>query len=281
MAIKKKLNIIIFGASGSIGEYILNHFYNEGHNLLLYIRNTKKINSLKKKFKNHNSSQTIKFEQFDLTKTNDLKKKILYHKKFIKKIDIIVNASGAQGEIGNFFKLNLKKFNKTFEINFFSQIIFFRTIYPLIKKSKNLLILLFSGGGVTNARKNFSSYVLSKIALVKLVEILSVELENKNIRINAIAPGIINSQMTRATLNQNKKNIDVKEINKIKKEIVKSNQSLNKVVKLIEFLRSKKGLNISGKLISSRWDNYTKWDMKKIKNISNSDVFNLRRIQKF
>jgi len=280
MAIKKKLNIIIFGASGSIGDYLFNQFYEEGHNLLLYIRNKKKINFFKRKFKNHKGFQTIKFEQLDITKSNDLKKKILHHKNFIKKTDIIVNACGDQGEIGNFFQLNLKNFYKTFEINFFSQIIFFRTIYSSIKNNKKLLILLFSGGGVTNSRKNFSSYVLSKVALVKLVEILSEEFKNKNIRINAISPGIIDSQMTRAILKQNKKNVDTKEINKIKKEIVKSNKSLYKIVKLIKFLNSKKGQNISGKIISSRWDNYTKWSMKKIKKISNSDIFNLRRIQK-
>ena len=52
-------------------------------------------------------------------------------------------------------------------------------------------------GGVTGSEPNFSPYVLSKIALVKLVEILSFELKNKNLRINAVSPGIMNSKMTK------------------------------------------------------------------------------------
>ena len=52
------------------------------------------------------------------------------------------------------------------------------------------------------------------------------------------------------------------------------------MIKLIKFLITPKGKNISGKIISSRWDDYAKWDTKKIKKISNNQIFTLRRIQK-
>ena len=48
MVIKKKLNIIIFGASGQIGEFLLNKLFQEKHNLLLFIKDRKKIDNLKK-----------------------------------------------------------------------------------------------------------------------------------------------------------------------------------------------------------------------------------------
>ena len=57
---------------------------------------------------------------------------------------------------------------------------------------------------MTSLRKNFASYSISKIALVKLVEILSKEMNNKFIQINAISPGIIKSKMIDITL-KNKK----------------------------------------------------------------------------
>ena len=53
---------------------------------------------------------------------------------------------------------------------------------------------------LNTCRPNFSPYVLSKIALVKLVEILSLEFKNKNLRINAVSPGIIDSKMTKEIL---------------------------------------------------------------------------------
>ena len=275
MATQKKLNIVIFGATGSIGYFILKKFYKNNHNLLLFIKINKKIKFLKKKFK-PSSLQTIKFENLDILDRESLKKKIDKNKNFIKKANLIINATGDQGQIGNFFKLDLKKFDKTFQINFFSQIILLRNIYKFIKKNKDTLIILFAGGGVTSVRRNFSSYSLSKIASVKLSEILSHEFNNKNIRINSISPGVIDSKMTRLTLSK-KKFLDKKEIVKLKKEILDSKKSLNKVYNLINFLMNEKGKFVSGKIISSRWDAFENWKKKEIKKIKNTDIFTLRR----
>ena len=279
MVVKKKLNIIIFGASGSIGSFLLKRYFENNHNLLLFIKNKKKINDLKKKYKS-SSSQIIKYETLDFSNQKEFKKKLKKYKNFFNNTNLIINTVGVQGEIKNFFNLNLKKFYNVFKINFFSQILLFKNIYQFIKKNKDTLIIMFSGGGVTGQRPNFSPYVLSKIALVKLVEILSLEFNNKNIRINAISPGIIDSKMTRLILKKNKKNVNSNEIKKIKKELVKSKKSLDKVYNLINLLSEKTGKKISGKIISSRWDNFNKWKTKDIKRLINNDMFTLRRYQK-
>ncbi len=278
MVIKKKLNIIIFGATGSIGSFLLKKYFEKNHNLLLFIKEKKKINNLIKKYKS-NESQIVKYEKLDFNNPNDFKKKFKKNKNFIKKTSIIINTVGVQGEIKNFFTLNLEKFYQVFKINFFSQVLLFKNIYQYIKLNKNMLIIMFSGGGVSGQRQNFSPYVLSKIALVKLVEILALEFNNKNIRINAISPGIINSKMTRLILKENK-NVGFKELKKIKKEIVKSKKSLEKIYNLINLLSKKKGKQISGKIISSRWDRFDKWNSKDIKRLISYDLFTLRRNQK-
>ena len=278
MVIKKKLNIIIFGATGSIGSFLLKKYFEKNHNLLLFIKDKKKINNLIKKYKS-NESQIVKYEKLDFNSPNDFKKKFKKNKNFIKKTSIIINTVGVQGEIKNFFTLNLEKFYQVFKINFFSQILLFKNIYQYIKFHKNILIIMFSGGGVSGERQNFSPYVLSKIALVKLVEILALEFNNKNIRINAISPGIINSKMTSLILKKNK-NVNLKELKKIKKEIVKSKKSLEKIYNLIDLLSEKKGKKISGKIISSRWDRFDKWNSRDIKRLVSHDLFTLRRNQR-
>ena len=278
MVIKKKLNIIIFGATGSIGSFLLKKYFEKNHNLLLFIKEKKKINNLIKKYKS-NESQIVKYEKLDFNNLKDFKKKFKKNKNFIKKTKIIINTVGVQGEIKNFFTLNLEKFYQVFKINFFSKVLLFKNIYQYIKLNKNMLIIMFSGGGVSGQRQNFSPYVLSKIALVKLVEILALEFNNKNIRINAISPGIINSKMTRLILKENK-NVGFKELKKIKKEIVKSKKSLEKIYNLINLLSKKKGKQISGKIISSRWDRFDKWNSKDIKRLISYDLFTLRRNQK-
>ena len=276
MVIKKKINVIIFGASGSIGISIAKKYYRNGHNLYLYLKSKNKIPYIKKLFPKK-LDQIIKLKYIDLTNIKKSKKKLNQDKSVFMKADILINTVGEQGEINNFFKLNLDNFVKTFNINFFSYIYLFKNIYPFIKKNKNLLIILFSGGGVTSLRTNFSPYSLSKIALVKLVEILSKEIKNKSIRINSISPGIINSKMTQKTLKVERALIKNDELVNIRKEIKYSDKSLNKVFNLIEFLYSKKGKGISGKMISSRWDNFKDWDKEKVKKMTKNDIYTLRR----
>ncbi len=276
MVIKKKINIIIFGASGSIGISIARKYYRNGHNLYLYLKSKKKIPYIKKQFPKK-LDQIIELKYIDLTNIKKLKKKLNQDKAVFMKADILINTVGEQGEINNFFKLNIDNFVKTFNINFFSYIYLFKNIYPFIKKNKDLLIILFSGGGVTSLRPNFSPYSLSKIALVKLVEILSKEIKNKSIRINSISPGIINSKMTQKTLKIESSLIKNDELVNMRKQIKYSDKSLNKVFNLIEFLYSKKGKSISGKMISSRWDNFKDWDKEKIKKMTKNDIYTLRR----
>ena len=276
MVIKKKINVIIFGASGSIGISIAKKYYRNGHNLYLYLKSKKKIPYIKKKFPKK-LDQIIELKYIDLTNIKKLKKKLNQDKAVFMKADILINTVGEQGEINNFFKLNIDNFVKTFNINFFSYIYLFKNIYPFIKKNKDLLIILFSGGGVTSLRTNFSPYSLSKIALVKLVEILSKEIKNKSIRINSISPGIINSKMTQKTLKIESSLIKNDELVNMRKQIKYSDKSLNKVFNLIEFLYSKKGKSISGKMISSRWDNFKDWDKEKIKKMTKNDIYTLRR----
>lgn len=275
---KKKIKIIIFGASGSIGSYLAKEYISQNYEVLLFVKNIKAKKKILDELKFHSSSKKITIDQLNIKKLFSIKKKLNKHKSFIKNTNIIINATGSLGEIKNILKVNLKKFKNTMDINFFFNLLLLQNLSKFIKNNKNLLLILFSGGGVTNYRKNFSSYSISKLALVKFVEIVSNELNNKNIRINAIAPGIIKSKMIDITM-KNRKLVSKKEIIKIEKEINYSNDALKKLFKVINFLSSNKGKKITGKLISSKWDNIEIWSKKKIEKLNDKDLYFMRRVQ--
>jgi short-subunit dehydrogenase len=275
---KKKIKIIIFGASGSIGSYLAKEYISQNYEVLLFVKNIKSKKKILDELKFHSSSKKITIDQLNIKKLFLIKKKLNKHKSFIKNTNIIINATGSLGEIKNILKVNLKKFKNTMDINFFFNLLLLQNLSKFIKNNKNLLLILFSGGGVTNYRKNFSSYSISKLALVKFVEIVSNELNNKNIRINAIAPGIIKSKMIDITM-KNRKLVSKKEIIKIEKEINYSNDALKKLFKVINFLSSNKGKKITGKLISSKWDNIEIWSKKKIEKLNDKDLYFMRRVQ--
>ena len=275
---KKKIKVIIFGASGSIGSYLAKEYISQNNEVLLFVKNIKSKKKILDELKFHISSKKITIDQLNIKELSLIKKKLNKHKSFIKNTNIIINATGGLGEIKNILKVNLKKFKNTMDINFFFNLVLLQNLSKFIKNNKNLLLILFSGGGVTNYRKNFSSYSISKLALVKFVEIASNEINNKNIRINAIAPGIIKSKMIDITM-KNRKLVSKKEIIKIKKEINFSNDALKKLFKVINFLSSNKGKKITGKLISSKWDNIEIWSKKKIEKLNDKDLYFMRRVQ--
>lgn len=272
---QKKLNIVIFGAAGSIGNFLAKKYYNLGHNLLLIIKNKKHEKKIKNFFSNKKKNTILKI--FNYQNQKNLKKFVLKNKNFFKRADLIINCLGEQGEIKNFFKMDLKKFLKTLEVNFLFNVFLMKFLYPLIKDKKNLLIILFSGGGSLSFRENFSSYSISKTSLIKFTEIISKEFKNKKIRANIISPGIINSNMTRKIINFKNKNLIKNETARIKKFINKSDITKEKIYSTINFLNSQTGSKISGKIISSMWDNPKQWGPIKIKKIIDNQLYTLTR----
>jgi len=275
---KKKIKIIIFGASGSIGSYLAKEYISQNNELLLFVKNIKSKKKILDELKFYSSLKKITIDQLNIKNFSSINKKLNKHKSFIKNTNIIINATGSLGEIKNILKVNLKKFKNTMDVNFFFNLVLLQNLSKFIKNNKNLLLILFSGGGVTNYRKNFSSYSISKLSLVKFVEIVSNEINNKNIRINAIAPGIIKSKMIDITM-KNRKLVSKKEIIKIEKEINYSKNALKKLFKVINFLSSNKGKKVTGKLISSKWDNIEIWSKKKIEKLNDNDLYFMRRVQ--
>ena len=81
-------------------------YFQKNHNLLLFLKDKKKLNSLKKKYQGKNS-QIIKYEILDFDKFHNLKKKLEKNKNFIKNTNLIISTIGVQGEIKNFFDLTL------------------------------------------------------------------------------------------------------------------------------------------------------------------------------
>ena len=277
---KKKLNVTIFGSSGEIGSFLSTKFLPNCKSINLFNRNKNKIKYMKKKLNYKKNIKLINFFNFNTKNEKSIKSSLKKNKKIIRETDLLILTIAEQGEINNFFRLNMKKFNKTIFTNFTFYVIFFRYLFNMLKPDKEILIVLFSGGGSTSYRKNFSSYSLSKLCLVKLTEILNFEINNKKIRFNIISPGVVESKMTRI-IYRNKSKVSSDELKKIRKNIKNSDQNLTKIFKTINFLLSEKGKLISGKMISSSWDNIDKFTKNKINNLIKSDLYTLRRKENF
>ena len=274
MDIKKKLNVSIFGSTGSIGSYLAKKYSENSNNVNLFYRKRKSTLNLEN-FKYKNPGK-INFIKYNSSNEKEISECVRKNKKDLIKTDILIITIAEQGQIENFFKNNLIKFKKTFFVNFFLYVYLIKNLIKYLKKNKKLLIIFFAGGGSTSYRKNFSSYSLSKISLVKFTEIISNEVNSKKIRINIISPGIIYSNLKKLVI-KNKKKITKSELIKLKKNIKNTDKNLENIFKTINFLYSKTGEKITGKFISSAWDNIYKMKKKNIDKIILSDLYTLRR----
>ncbi len=185
---------VITGCNRGIGKQILQLFSENGANVFACVRkiDTDFLNEIKKiQEKNKNSIFPIELNLSD----HEMIKKA--YNEIISKnnnIDVLVNNSGII-HTASFNMTSEKKLKEIFEINYFSQ--FKLTQYftkTMIKNKKGSIIFISSTSGI-DADEGRGAYSSSKGALISLSKNLSKELGVYNIRVNTLAPGLINTDM--------------------------------------------------------------------------------------
>ncbi len=140
-------------------------------------------------------------------------------------------------------------------------------------------VILWSGGGQA-ALENFSDYVTGKGGIWRLVETLGVELARKNIYVNAIAPGPVNTQFVDELLQAGPARVGQAFYDKTVQQKNDTSLSPAKTVQLCKYLLSEKSEGLFGKTISALWDDYENWGRYRedLLNLSQSDMFTFKRV---
>ncbi len=275
MELNKKVAIIT-GGSGGIGRSIAEIFAKNGAKVFIVDR---KLSDLKKvAFNLRQRGLNIYFFKGDISKLPDIRRVVGNIFKSEKKIDLLVNCAGVQAPIGPFIGTNSKDWLRNLSVNLLGTVLMTKEVLPFMIKQKSGSIINFSGGGATSSRPNFSAYATSKIGVVKFTEILAEEVKEYSVRINAIAPGAVNTSMIKEILSAGKKSGD-KEIRNVKQRFKEGFNPPELAARLALFLASRKSYNLTGRLISAEWDSWDKWNKKDIEEIMKSEKYLLRRVK--
>jgi NADP-dependent 3-hydroxy acid dehydrogenase YdfG len=177
------MHVLIFGASGSIGNYIYNKLQDNGN---IVYGTTTSMDKITDKILFVNSNNT----------TNLLN---------IEKIDAIIWAHGYNfsDNINNF---DISKFNTMIDANV-SFIL--NTLHYLLDNNKindNAKMVIISSIWEESTRPNKLSYSISKAALSGLVKNVAIDLSSRNILINNVLPGVIDNEMSRNNLSESTMN---------------------------------------------------------------------------
>lgn len=132
---------------------------------------------------------------FDLLDDVSIKHAAMTIQKAKQPIDILVNVAGVTLD-ALFPMVTLDQLQKTFTINFFSQMVFTQYMTRLMLRNKRGCVLNIASISGLDGNVGQLSYSASKAAMIAATKTLSAELGPQGIRVNAVAPGVIQTAMT-------------------------------------------------------------------------------------
>ena len=189
----------------------------------------------------------------------------------------MINNAGVYGPKGKIETIEWNEWIKAIEINLYGSILMTIAILPHFKKQQYGKIIQLSGGGATNPLPYISSYAVSKTAIVRYAETLAEEVREKNIDVNCIAPGALNTKMLDEILKAGPELVGKTFFERSLKQKKYGGTSLQKGADLALFLASNASDGITGKIISAVWDNWKDWPQH-LDELTKSDIYTLRRI---
>ena len=186
----KNKNIIVTGASGGIGSAIVKKLYEHGANILASGTKVDKLEKLKLNF------GKIKILKFDISQIDKIEKFIDDASNELGgNLDCLVNNAGITKD-NLAIRMSLDEWNSVINLNLTSTFLCSKFgIKRMLKNKSGKIINITSVVGHTG-NLGQSNYTASKAAIVAMSKSLAIEYAKKNININCISPGFIETAMT-------------------------------------------------------------------------------------
>lgn len=185
---------IITGANRGIGKQLVKSFAENGYDVWACARQKNEQFDSYAKELSEQTGQTITPVYFDLSNEDEVKlgiKQILSEKK---QIDVLINNAGvAYG--GLFTMTSIDKMKEVYQVNVFSQVQIMQLVARAMMKQKSGCIINMCSVGGIETSPGYLAYGSSKASLIWITKAVSRELGAYNIRVNGIAPGLIDTEM--------------------------------------------------------------------------------------
>ena len=201
--------VIVTGGSRGIGAAIVNLLAKEDYNIIL---NYNKSEEIAKKMQEEFTSlgKTVEIFKADVSKREEVKKLVDFAIKNFGKIDILINNAGIS-QTKLFTDITDDDWNNMININLNSVFYMTQEVVPyMIHEKQGCIINISSIWGMIGASCEVH-YSVAKAGVDAMTKSLAKELGLSNIRVNSIAPGIIDTDMN--------KYLTEKELEEIKEEI--------------------------------------------------------------
>ena len=232
---------MITGATRGIGKQIALTLANEGYNIVLNYRTE---NDELKQLKNEIESKKIKCltVQGDVTNFEDCKQMIESAIEEFGKVDVLVNNAGITKDM-LLARMKEEDFKQVIDVNLVGTFNMTKNVISYMMKARNGRIINISSVVGIAGNAGQTNYSASKAGIIGFTKSLAKEVASRNILVNAVAPGFIETNMTDVLKQEVKdeiaKNIPLKRMG-----------TPQDVANVVKFLASEDSSYITGQVIS-------------------------------
>lgn len=199
----KNKKALVTGASRGIGKGIALSLASQGADVAVNYRKSKEeaekaVLEVKKMGRNSFSIQA------DVSSSQEIKEMFEEIKSRWGRLDILVNNAGIV-KFADFEEITEEDWDKILDVNLKGCFLCSKEAVRLMPQgSKIINIASIASGGMGVGFRNLAHYTASKGGIVALTENMAIDLASKGINVNAIAPGIIETDMTKEMLTDEK-----------------------------------------------------------------------------
>lgn len=267
---------VVAGSGRGIGAEVARAFARQGANLVLASRTVSELEAVVDDTR-HCGADACAVEA-DVAKGDDCDRVVGTALERFGRIDVLVDAAGVHGPIGPFWEVDREEWKRATEVNLYGFMHLSHAALPHMIAEGSGSIIAFSGGGATAPLPRFSAYGASKAALVRFVETLAEELRTAGVRVNAIAPGMVDTRLQDGVLAAGDAAGDLYAQVRDLRERGEGAVDPSLPAALAVFLASDASTGLTGRLLSAPHDEWASWDIDRLASIMEMPWYTLRRL---